>query len=110
MQLNDVIKESKKTWSHFDLNKAESSDLEMLYVSLALGGEVGELQNKIKKYFRRKYLTTGHSTGDEISMVGEELADVIYYVGRLAEVLKLDIDKEFSEKMAENVKRYNEKH
>jgi NTP pyrophosphatase (non-canonical NTP hydrolase) len=106
MDLNDVISESKKTWKNEKPVKYDEKDLETIYVSLALGGEVGELQNKIKKYFRRKYYTKGHSEGDELKQVGEEVADILYYLGRLSELLDMDPSVEFMKKMEENKKRY----
>lgn len=106
MDINDLVKESAKTWKHAKGANYTDQDVEILYVSNALGGEMGELQNKVKKYIRQKYWTTAHSTGSEKESINEEVADILFYVARLSELLSIDMEKEFKKKMEENVKRY----
>jgi NTP pyrophosphatase (non-canonical NTP hydrolase) len=106
MKLNDLQNESKKTWSLPKGSKFTDEDVEMLYIATCLGGETGELLNKIKKSFRLKYYTKGHAEDNVDEHIKEEVADVLYYISRLAELLNIDMEKEFAKKMEENVKRY----
>lgn len=69
----------------------------MNYVVMALGGEVGEIQNKFKKVLRGDH---GMSDGDLLSPaayqgVYEEFIGVVYYIARLAEELGLDLETVF---------------
>ena len=108
MELNDVVKESKKTWNHSPVERYADDDVELIYLAGCLGGEVGELQNMIKKHFRGKYYSKGHPLqGDIKKFAGTEIADILYYTSRLAELLNVDMEKEFRKKMEENTKRYN---
>lgn len=65
------------------------------FLSLALAGEVGELCNVIKKYWRDGKLTNYE----------EELADVYIYLGLLAENLGVDLDYQARRKLVEVAKR-----
>ena len=106
MKLNDIIKESKKTWKNEKLMNYSDSDVELLFLGTALGGEDGELQNKVKKYFRYKYYSQSHASDVELAKAKEEVTDVLFYIGRIAEKLGMDVEKEFEKKMEENVKRF----
>ncbi len=103
-----MLKETRKTWKLTKPEKYDNEDIEMVYTALALGGEAGELQNKVKKHFRHKYYTTAHASDSIINEVGEEIADILYYTFRLADLLNLDPSDVFSKKMEENHRRYNE--
>lgn len=107
MNLEDLKKESKKTWSPLPEGLTYSpKDVEMLYIATCLGGETGELLNKVKKSFRVKYYTKGHAEENVEEHIKEEVADVLYYIARLAALLEIDMEKEFMKKMDENIKRY----
>lgn len=72
------------------------------YVGLGLG-EVGEIQNKLKKILRDSY---GNITQETKDFVSKELGDVLWYVAEMCSVFNLDmndvaqqnIDKLFSRK------------
>jgi NTP pyrophosphatase (non-canonical NTP hydrolase) len=98
---------SATTWHFEKSSKYKPEDIEILYLSLALGGEVGELQNLVKKVFRRKYHTKGHSSDELEKELPSELADVLYYLLRLSASTGVDLEKAFKEKMKENKERYN---
>lgn len=109
MDLKTMTDQTAETW-HFDLKSEYSpKEREMLYLAIALGGEVGELQNLVKKTIRRKYHTKGHSDDGLEKALPSEMADVLYYLLRLSDSLGIDLDKAFIEKMEINRKRYNEK-
>lgn len=86
----------------------EQKDIELLYAALALGGEAGELQNYIKKDFRKKYYHKVHAMKDDefIPSVKSEIADILYYVSRVADILGISLEEAFDEKMRENESRY----
>ena len=60
------------------------------YPALGLGGEVGEVLNKVKKVMR----DNGGEITDEFRMdLKKELGDVLWYVAALASELDLDLDE-----------------
>ncbi len=64
---------------------------ELMYLSLGLAGEAGEIANKIKKLWRDGpdyNLETGRKLADE-------LGDVAWYLARLADALNEDMSKVF---------------
>lgn len=63
------------------------------FLSLALCGETGELANFIKKEWR--------DNKDYTSEIVKELADIGNYLYMLAEVYKIDLEKEMLAKLLE---------
>ncbi len=108
--MNDMVKESRTTWVLDGDDDYNKKHVELLYVALAMSGELGELQNLIKKYFRKRYYNKGHTMDDKMMIEGmeDELADVIYYTCRMADLLGIDPEKAFMNKMVENKRRYIE--
>ena len=107
MNLKEMADESAKSWVFDRDSKYEGLDQEMLYVTLAIGCEAGELQNLVKKIIRRRNHTDGHSNDDLEKDVPHEMVDVLYYVFRMADLLEIDLEKAFVEKMEINKARYN---
>jgi NTP pyrophosphatase (non-canonical NTP hydrolase) len=102
----DLLKETDETW-HFNPKKPiEPEDVELLYCVLALAGEAGELANKIKKYFRYKYLTEGHPDTEALEEADEEYIDVIYYLLRTSKRTHTNLEEAWKKKMDVNRKRY----
>ena|SRR5208282_2031961 len=65
---------------------AENKNIDRLtYTVLALGGEVGELQNKLKKYLR-----SGERPSRDV--LSDELGDVIWYCAAIAKELMLPLE------------------
>ncbi len=62
---------------------------EFLAVSNALGGEVGELQNIVKKIVRGGYFYDTHNLHDELIL---EAGDVLHYFLRLLRAANIDLD------------------
>lgn len=70
---------------------------------MGLASEVGELVEIFQ------WLTPGEARdimGSKAEAVSHEIADVLYYVTRLADVLGIDLESAFWEKMAVNEKKY----
>ncbi len=108
MELNEIVNVTKKTWKAESTEGYMPKDIELLYAALGIGSEAGEMQNVVKKFFRKRYYTSGHAQNDEdfIPNVKEEIADILYYVSRVADILGIDIEEAFNEKMKENEDRY----
>lgn len=66
----------------------------LAYVILALGGEVGEIQNKFKKVLRGDPGATQgeYLSADKEKQIFEEFVGVMYYIGRLADELGVSME------------------
>lgn len=79
--------------------------LHTCYAILGLGGEVGELSNKIKKVIRDN---NGIITEEKLKEIGKELGDTEWYQSALAKELGLSMDvvaKENIKKLFDRKKR-----
>ena len=65
-------------------------ELVILYPTLGLCGEAGEVAEKIKKLYRD---ADGQLTFDFIATVKDELGDVLWYLANLAHDLDLDLNQ-----------------
>ena len=106
MNIKQMIEETGKTW-HFSKERGSDKDMELQYLALALGGEAGELQNLVKKIVRRKLHTEGHSQDGMEAELPHEMVDILYYLFRMADLMQIDLEKAFDEKMEINKARYN---
>ncbi|HEY1871074.1 MAG TPA: MazG nucleotide pyrophosphohydrolase domain-containing protein [Chitinophagaceae bacterium] len=61
----------------------------LVYVGLGLGGEAGEIQNKLKKILRGDTELTESFIHD----LGKEIGDLCWYISELASNLDLDLDE-----------------
>lgn len=94
--ISKAIRRRTEEWSPGSM-KCDSENI--LFTSNELGGEAGELQNVIKKIVRNwKGIRGGISTSEGVVRAGEEMADVIITVLRLADQLGIDITKEVVQK------------
>ena len=73
-------------------------DTNLGYYGLAISGEVGEMNNLIKKEIR--------DGDDHRELIKEELADVFIYTLILAARLGMNLEKEFWEKMIHNAQKF----
>lgn len=91
MDFNEYQKECRKT----DVGTAAQDCLEpgWLYYVLGLGGESGEVLEKIKKLFRDK---NGVIDDDFKDMVVKELGDVMWYAARLADQFDIKFEDIFT--------------
>ncbi len=78
-------------------------DRNMSHTALGLGGEVGELQNMVKKYER------GTITLAELrKLAPEEIVDSLVYLLKLAWQLEMDVEREYDKKREFNKARFEE--
>jgi NTP pyrophosphatase (non-canonical NTP hydrolase) len=77
------------------------------YIALALGGEVGELGNEVKK-IRRQLLQGQNFVDLDLSNIKEEIADVLAYLLKLCNLMSWDLEKLYLEKMKTNEERFGE--
>jgi len=91
-----------------DRNFGDWRKVDAVWWALCLGGEVGEVQNAVKKLFGGGTNRTSTSTED----IGAECADVLSYLVTLCESLGIS-EKEFNDmvlrKLDENARRLSER-
>jgi len=73
--------------------------------TLALVGEVGEFTNIVKK-IKREHGSNGNFRHDLMPGLREELVDVFIYLLILSIALKMDLPKEYYDKMKKNEERF----
>ncbi len=83
MDFEEYQKESKKT------AKYPNAGNDIIYPTLGLASESGEVAGKIKKVIRDKGGIIDDVTKDDIK---KELGDVLWYVSQIASELKLDLN------------------
>lgn len=69
----------------------------VVYPTLGLAGEAGEVAEKVKKVLRDR---DGHFDAGEVAALKKELGDVLWYVARLAAELGLDLEDIAAENLA----------
>lgn len=62
----------------------------VVYTTLGLAGEAGEIPNKVKKILRDN---GGVITPEVVEAVGKEIGDVLWYVANLASELGLSLER-----------------
>lgn len=72
---------------------------------MALAGEVGEL-TEIFQWLTQAESAAVMADEDRAGQVRDELADVFAYLIRLADVLEVDLERAFTEKMVKNARKY----
>lgn len=77
-------KESRKTWGPIDVNNT------IVYPTLGLVNEAGEVAGKIKKIFRDKGGVISEEDREEIK---HELGDVLWYLTQICTELKIPLDE-----------------
>lgn len=83
------------------LTAVYSAYLRVMYPTLGLAGEVGELCNKIKKVYR----DSDGNVATVLPALADELGDVLWYVAQLATDLGLDLDVIASSNLAKLASR-----
>lgn len=98
--LNDMIVQAiqdSEEWFGEELSK------DLTLFTIALGGEVGEFQNVVKKMMR-----DGLPFEEVYPLLKEELTDVLIYVLCLAGVLRVNLEEEYNRKRQFNEGRFGE--
>jgi NTP pyrophosphatase (non-canonical NTP hydrolase) len=80
--LNTYQRESRKTWN------LVHTDHPIVYPTLGLANEAGELAGKVKKIFRDK---GGIISEEDRQALKYELGDVLWYLAQIATELDLDL-------------------
>lgn len=102
MRFDRLLQEALETWRLTASKEYDGNDVILLFVGNALGGEVGELQNKISKLFRQSYQPLANYRDPDGQDLGEEIADVLYYILILSHELKIDLDAALAAKITED--------
>lgn len=82
MELNEYQRKAQETAIY-------PKEIGLIYTTLGLVGEAGELANKVKKIIRDH---NGEITEDIEIELQDELGDVLWYVANLAKELNFDLD------------------
>jgi NTP pyrophosphatase (non-canonical NTP hydrolase) len=83
MDLNEYQKKSRRTAKYPDIGHS------VIYPTLGLNSEAGEVAGKIKKIFRDKGGVIGDAERDALR---SELGDVLWYVAQVCTELDLSLD------------------
>ena len=83
-QFNRYQSESRKTWNLIH------TDHPIVYPTLGLVNEAGELAGKVKKIFRDK---NGHISDTDREALKFELGDVLWYMAQIATELDLTLEE-----------------
>ncbi|MBU1126141.1 MAG: nucleoside triphosphate pyrophosphohydrolase family protein [Patescibacteria group bacterium] len=84
MNFNEYQEKSRKTAVYPDL------DNNVVYPTLGLNDEAGEVAGKVKKMFRDD---GGVLTDERREAIIQEVGDVLWYVAQLATELKISLDE-----------------
>lgn len=93
MSLDKYKKDVRVLDCHMDIEHTiESTTDNLMFMTLALLGEAGELANVVKKIVRNG------ETEELWKQFDEELADVLIYFVKLLSIAKVDFDKAWDQK------------
>jgi NTP pyrophosphatase (non-canonical NTP hydrolase) len=81
---NDYQRESRKTWNVIPM------DHSIVYPTLGLANEAGEVAGKVKKIFRDH---GGRITDEDREALKQELGDVLWYLTQICTELGLSLDE-----------------
>ncbi|GAB4486981.1 MAG: nucleoside triphosphate pyrophosphohydrolase family protein [Anaerolineales bacterium] len=81
---NAYQRQSRKTWNRVH------TDHPIIYPTLGLVNEAGELAGKVKKIFRDK---SGHISPEDRQALKYELGDVLWYLAQIATELDLSLQE-----------------
>jgi len=90
---NQTFHEFVKHSYNYDFN-----DFNLQYLSNGLGGEVGEVQNEVKKYYRKyhdltfKVIDNNQELNDRKDNIKKELGDVLWYIFAISNELNINVD------------------
>lgn len=99
MDFDTYQKESRKTAIYPSITHP------VVYPSLGLAGEAGEVSGKIKKIFRDK---NGEFSKEDVDDIKKELGDVLWYIAQISTELGISLDdiaKSNIEKLTSRMKR-----
>ncbi|GAF78749.1 unnamed protein product [marine sediment metagenome] len=94
MELNEYQQEAKKT-----AKRPATPEMALLNWSLGLGGEVGEFQNAVKKWWF-------HEHGLVSQDMAKELGDILWYLALAADALGFTLEEIAKGNLEKLAKRY----
>lgn len=77
-------RESRKTWSYIPMDHA------IVYPTMGLVNEAGEVAGKVKKIFRDR---SGEISDEDRESLKQELGDVLWYLAQIATDLDLSLQE-----------------
>lgn len=86
MEFDEYQNKTEETAIYPDGERIEGVPVSVLYTSLGLAGESGEIAEKIKKAIRE-------DEENYLDQVEDELGDVLWYLARLADELDVDLSE-----------------
>ncbi|MEM7825473.1 MAG: dUTP diphosphatase [Candidatus Aenigmatarchaeota archaeon] len=110
MDLKEIAKfqrefDKKHGWDWTECSK-EDKIKHLQYATIALAGEVGEFANTVKKILRELKFSK-EIPKEEYENLKEEITDVFIYLLKVTDqILGIDIEKKYFEKMKVNEKRF----
>lgn len=93
----------KKFW---DIKNEKEFIDKLKYVVVALSGEWGEFANIVKKIIRDNENLDEKPSEERLEKLKDELTDVFIYVLITANLLNVDLEKEYFRKMSFNKERF----
>ncbi len=106
------IEDFKKLQKEFDdeyIGPYNDLPADLLFLTTALAGEVGEFANLVKKYYRTEKKGLGvinDKDRDYLTEMKKEIIDAFCYFLIIANQLELDIETEFKENLTRNSSRF----
>jgi dCTP diphosphatase len=74
-------------------------------LACALVVEAGELL-EVMQWLNEQELADIQSDTEKMKQIGDEISDVLYYLLRMVDVLGIDLEKAFWDKVARNAQKY----
>ncbi|MBD3359693.1 MAG: nucleotide pyrophosphohydrolase [Candidatus Buchananbacteria bacterium] len=107
------IEDFKKLQKKFDdkyIGPYNDLPADLLFLTTALAGEVGEFANLVKKYYRLKQKeigVVGEEDRDYLTEMKKEIIDVFVYFLIIANQLNLDVNEAYWANLERNKKRFS---
>lgn len=105
-EVNGAFEKMSEDVSRTWFLKFDDEDDEILYLSNALAGEVGELANEVKRYIRLKILEDSENTPKQRLNVEFEVMDILYYLVKIIKTLDIDVEQAWDVRIAINERRW----
>lgn len=111
MELKDIQKVQKDFDKEFFKKLWEINDEKVLiqrlqYLTVALAGEVGEYANIVKKISRDFENLKDPISNERKQALIEEMTDCFIYIIIIANLLEVDLEKEYMKKLEKNKQRF----
>lgn len=103
MEIKDLAKKQKEFdakhgWK-WDVDDEEGMLERLKYLAVAINGEAGEFANMVKKAMREKFPEGKIPDESQMKEIRKELVDIFIYTIIASNALRMDLEKEWEEKM-----------